>query len=94
MAAITATDMAHLISGSDFATAVYLGANIELTGIFTRAPADDLDAYGAGYRLQLVNVDAARVAIGSRLKIEGGYYLVRAKQPLELSTVLVLETES
>ncbi len=93
MPAQTQQDFANLVDGSDFTTAVYTGANIELSGILSRGPGGALDVNDNRLRLMLVREDADKVAIGSTITVAGNFYTVREKEPGDRAVTLVLEAD-
>ena len=89
----TLEDTRSMFDSGEFAEVVYLGAGIDILGIFDSNFDESLDINGQRLGLRCINTDVTGVSIGSSLTIKStaGIYTVRAKEIGARTTLLVLE---
>lgn len=87
------SDTRAMFDSGEFAELIYLGAGIEILGIFDQNFDDALDVNGRRTGIRCVNTDVTAVAIGSTLTIKSSdvTYTVRAKEQGARTTLLILE---
>jgi hypothetical protein len=93
MPAQTATDVQNMLDGSDLATVADLGSGVSINGAFVRHYAESFDISGRDARLLVTAADAAKTSIGSTITIGTTGYILRATEPGDSLTVLILETQ-
>lgn len=82
-----------MFDSGEFANVVYLGANIEILGIFDSNFDQSLAVNGTRTGIRCMSIDVTGVSIGSTLSIPAldATYTVRAKEKGARTTLLILE---
>jgi hypothetical protein len=92
MPAQTATDVQHMIDGSDFSVTATTQQGDKVTGLYIRRAGGALDYNDNRHRLIVTRTVADTIALGTTLTINGISYTVREKEPDDHVVNLVLES--